>query len=117
MATPWPVSLQEFFSQDNFSYTFGNTVLRSDMDTGPQKTRRRFTRAVNTLRASIFLTSAQFNTFSLFYEVTLAGGSLAFTHEHPLKGGDYDFRFLDDPQLTPLGGDNFLLSFSLEELP
>lgn len=117
MAQAWPGSLQQLLSEANFGVTFGDTALRSDMAYGPQKTRRRFTKGVDTYSASIYLTMAQYTIFYNFYDTTLNGGVLPFTFPHPITQVSTDFRFKGPPKITSLGGGQFQAAFEWEALP
>jgi hypothetical protein len=117
MAQPWPAGLQQFFSEENFSLQLDDGTLRSDMDVGPQKVRRRYTKGVDVLTVSIWLTSSEYTIFYNFYDVTIAGGTLPFTFEHPITGLPADFRFRGQPRISSIGGGNFTAQFELEILP
>lgn len=117
MAQAWPATLQQLLSEANFGLEIGETVLRSDMDVGPQKTRRRFTKGVDQYSASIYITIEQYDILMTFYNTTLNGGSLAFTFNHPITQVPTDFRFKAPPKVSSLGGGNFMASFVWEALP
>lgn len=117
MAQPWPTQLQQFFSQENFTFELDDGVIRTDMEIGPQKTRRRYTKGVDRLSASILATSAEYSIFYSFYDTTLAGGSLPFTFEHPITKVPADFRFRGKPTINTIGGNYFSIQFQLEILP
>lgn len=113
----WPATLQSIVSEANFGLTLGDTVLRSDMDYGPQKVRRRFTKGVDTFSTSIYLTQAQYSFFYTFYNTTLNGGVNPFTFNHPITGVSSIFRFKGPPQVSSIGGGNFTVSMEWEQLP
>lgn len=117
MSISWPISLQELLSEQNFGITVGDTVLRSDMDIGPQKLRRRFTKGIDTFSASIYLTQAQYITFDAFFKTTLNGGVEVFEFDHPITQVLTEFRFVGVPQYSSIGGGNYTASFTWEELP
>lgn len=117
MAQVWPITLQQLISESGFSYEIADTALRSDMDIGPQKVRRRFTKGVNTMSGSIYLTIAQYNIFYSFYNTTLNGGVLAFTFNHPITQVAYDWRFKGPARVQSIGGGNFTVDFTWEQLP
>jgi hypothetical protein len=117
MAQAWPAQLQQCLSEQNFGIQKGSTVLRSDMDIGPQKVRRRFTKGVDTLTGSIYLTAEEYEIFEAFYETTLAGGTLPFEFNHPITGVLTVFRFNSEPTYASLGGGSFTVSFGWEKLP
>ena len=113
----WPLGLQQLLSESEFGETEGDTLLRSDNDTGPKKVRRRFTRGINTVTGMIYLTIDQYNEFKTFYRVTLNGGALPFVFNHPITQAPTRYRFASTPTYRSMGGGNFTVSFSWEEIP
>lgn len=116
MAT-WPVSLQSRSNQSGFSYVVGETTLRSDMDIGPAKVRRRTTRPVDTMRYSINVTQAEYQTLYDFYDITTNGGVETFDMQNPITGNSMVCRFKGPPEFTPISGTTFLARFDLEVMP
>lgn len=116
MAQIWPITLQQILSEANFSYEIADTALRSDMDIGPQKVRRRYTKGINQLSGSIYLTTAQYSIFYNFYNTTLAGGVLTFEFDHPITGVNTEWRFKGPARVSSIGGGNFTVDFSWEDL-
>jgi hypothetical protein len=117
MAQPWPAPLQDFFSEQNFQIVMDDATLRSDIDVGPQKVRRRFTKGIDIMSASIYLTTSEYSIFETFFKTTLAGGTLPFEFNHPVTGILTEFRFREKPRIGSLGGGQFTVSFDLEVLP
>jgi hypothetical protein len=117
MAAQWPTSLQQFFSEDNFGITIGNTTIISENEIGPKKRRRRFSKSIDKMTASILLNTAQFTVFRNFFDTTLAGGVLAFEFNHPITGILTEFKFEPEPQIVSIGGGQFRVSFTLEVQP
>jgi hypothetical protein len=112
----WPSQLQQLLSEGNFGISIGDTVLRTDMETGPAKVRRRFTKGVDKYTASINLTVSQYTLFINFFNTTLAGGSLPFYFKHPITGVTETFRFKSPPSISSIGGGNFSASMEWEKL-
>lgn len=117
MAVSWPVELQDLVNEAGFGENFGDTVLRSDMDVGPAKVRRRTTRPVNTLTVSINLTASQYLALKLFYNTTTNGGVSPFAFNHPVTGDAAEFRFTKPPSIRSLGAGNYQASMEWEQLP
>lgn len=118
MAETWPSELQVLLNQDSFGLNFGDSTIRSDMDVGPAKVRRRITRAVDTLSCTITTkTVSEFSAFEYFYKTTLNGGVNQFTFNHPVTGVETDFRMCKTPSFRPLGGNVFQISMEWEILP
>jgi hypothetical protein len=68
-------------------------VVRSAMDAGPPKVRRRYTAAVRNLDVAMFLDGTQKATFDTFFNTTLAEGSLPFDWTDPVSGNTVSMRF------------------------
>ena len=104
MANPvWPASLPAFVETDGFDDAFPETVVRTPMESGPAKQRRRFTAAPEPLRAGLVLTKAQHDTLKTFFVTTCKGGSLAFDWVHPISQAAASYRFKAPPRVAPLG--------------
>jgi hypothetical protein len=117
MAVLWPATLQQKVNEANFGNEFGDTVLKSDMDIGPAKLRRRFTRGFDTFTTSIELTTAQYTLFRNYYYTSLNGGVLPFQFDHPITKTPSEFRFGAVPRVTSLGGGIFRVAMVWEEVP
>jgi len=82
MAIPWPPGVPQI-PQKGFTESGGALIIRSPMDAGPAKERRRG-RSPNTMQVSFIWTDAQTQTFENFVETTLRG-TKRFTFIHPRK--------------------------------
>lgn len=114
MAVAWPAFLQDFLNTESFSYTIGDTTISSDVDVGPAKKRRRFTKSVDKLTCTINLPFADFQQFYDFFDVTLNGGIEYFTFDHPFTGVATDFR-MGPPKIDPMGGVWFKVTMEWEK--
>lgn len=117
MATAWASGLPNYLLIDGAAEVFGGNRIRSPMDVGPPKLRRRSTSAPTSFAGSMFLTTAQAATFETFYKTTLAHGTLPFTWYHPRTRASVDMTFVGDPELIPQGGGEWLLNLTVEILP
>lgn len=117
MAETWPVALQTLVNEEGFGLKMADTVLRSDMDIGPAKIRRRYTKGVETLTVSINLDTDQYDLFNDFFYTTLNGGAKTFNYTHPITQDSQEFRFVGSPDIRSLGGGNFRASMTWEILP
>ena len=116
MAQTWPGTLPDKVESSNFSYNLGSSVMRSQMDIGPEKVRRRMTRAVNTMTCAMLLTSTQQSTLESFYVTTLNGGILTFNFNHPITQVSTEWRFIAPPKFNHVGGLVFSVSMAWEEI-
>ncbi len=114
----WPGTVPQFVLRENYSEDFGQNLLRSSMDTGPAKRRRRFTAVPKTLNVMMVMTSAELDIFETFYNTTLGGGALSFTFTHPRTDVVESVAFVEPVRdVTPEGASTYFLSMKLEVLP
>lgn len=99
----WPLFLQQLLNEDSFSVEFGETVIRSDMQVGPTKTRRITTRPIDKYSASINVFQSDMVAFRQFFNTTLNGGATSFYFLDPLTNVTEVFRFTKPPQISPIG--------------
>lgn len=76
----WPGTLPQLVER-GFTENVGMNILRTPMDAGPAKQRRRSVRPT-TLAVSFMMTTAEVTIFNTFVNTTLAGTS-RFTFTHP----------------------------------
>ena len=62
MPSSWPPTLPQQLSRQGYGESLPDNVIRTTVDAGPEKRRRRFTAAVKPLRGSMVLTSVQLET-------------------------------------------------------
>lgn len=117
MGAPWPISLPNFLESEGFAYKPGSNSVRTEMDVGLAKTRKRYTKQIDNLSAGMKLSSAQVTTLLNFYFVTLSGGNLRFDFEDPLTQTTSEYRFLSPPDIRSLGADSFTVTFGWEKMP
>lgn len=113
----WPIALQQRLNADDFEVKYGDTTIRTDMDIGPAKVRRRFTDAVDIYTCSIFLGISDWSILKDFYKTSLAGGSLPFLFTDPFSGAQETFRFAVPPDGRPIGGRIFRITMTWEKMP
>ncbi|MFN8728100.1 MAG: hypothetical protein ACK5XB_21435 [Rhodospirillales bacterium] len=83
----WPSSLPQRPTVGGYQERFAETVLRTAMDAGAAKLRRRFTAAPRQIELTFRMTAAQVAVLRSFYEETTGGGALPFDWVHPREGG------------------------------
>lgn len=93
--------------------------LRTQMDAGPAKVRRRRTISIDRWSMSMVLTSAQLTTFRTFFHDTIQQGSAAFDWVDPIDGTtDREARFLESYSVEPIDARaKWEVSFEVEFLP
>lgn len=115
MAT-WPTTLPQEFPEDGFNLVLADNVIRSSMDIGPAKIRRRTTSNVTKLTGTLILDTTQLTAFETFYITTISYGSVYFTWVHPLTNASCTMRFTEPPSYTPAGGSYTRVDMKLEIL-
>lgn len=69
-------------------------VIRTNMDVGPAKVRRRSTATAKPMGFTFRTTGAKFDTFKTFFHDTSKEGSLAFDMEDPWDDTTQEWRFV-----------------------
>ena len=114
----WPVDLPPLVTTAGFleTYPWGN--LRTEMDAGPAKVRRRTTAAARPIACQIKCTGDQLTDLENFIHADLADGVLPFTWVHPRTQLAATFRFREPPSWVPSsGGQTWTVTLPLEVLP
>jgi len=99
----WPTSLP-LPEQAGYSEQQANNILRTQIDAGAPKQRRRYTAVYTTVKFQMTLTSAQTSTLMSFYNRVGAGN---FTWTHPRTSASVTARFIEPPILS--AKDNHIL--------
>jgi hypothetical protein len=117
MAT-WPSSLPCIPTLDSYAETFAETALRTSMEVGPAKVRRRISANVKPLSSAIDrLTSANVDTLETFYQTTLLGGTEEFDYVHVRTGATVSCRFVKPPKITARKPPGYRADLDLEIMP
>ena len=90
-------------------------LIRSEVDVGVAKVRRRYTRERLQITISLTLLKNQYDAFKTFYDVTLKDGLETFNYKHPYTGKILECRFLEAPQIE-MNAKAFSLSMSWETI-
>lgn len=112
----WPATLPQTFEQPDYNESFPEMTVRTPMDTGPAKVRKRFTAAPYPMTGSMRLTATQANTLETFYITTTHGGADAFTFTHPRKGTTITCRFTAPPHIVSIEHE-FKAGLTFEVIP
>jgi hypothetical protein len=118
----WPASLPQQPLIDGYQESTPNTLVRTQMDKGPDKVRRRFTAGTRTFAVQFLLDETQTATLETFIEDDLEGGALQFDHTHPRTGASVSFRIVPVSQdalvtYANTGGVFYRVQMQLEILP
>jgi hypothetical protein len=111
----WPELLPAALLINGLSKQPQNNVIRTSMDAGPKKARRRYTaRAVKYSGKQIF-DAAELAVFEQFYHNVLADGVLRFNFTDPVTLETAEFRLTADYSVSAVEG-LFEVSVQLERL-
>lgn len=119
MSNPvWPLSLPQRPLAQGFNEQVPNTLIRTQMEAGPPKVRRRFTAGIRTMDMQLRITPAQVDALDVFYDSTLQGGALPFDWVHPRTGVAATYRFVEPPSYATMArGRLWTATLKLEILP
>jgi hypothetical protein len=113
----FPSSLPPF-QVSGYSESPAKLVIRSQMDQGPAKTRRRSTAGVKPVKIETPpYTAAQVAVFDDFFVDDIASGASTFTMENPRTETTETFRFVSEPVYTALENEMFRITLDLEQMP
>lgn len=107
----WPSDLP--LLRDGFTESPVDRVIRSNMEIGPAKIRRRSTNAIRPASVKMFLTDAQLTTFDTFFNTNDA---LAFTFTNPRTSVAETARFVNTPSYV-LDDTMWRVTVNLELMP
>ena len=113
----WPATLPPLNEISGFNERQPKNTLRTPMDAGPAKVRRRFTAGVRPLQGRMLMDADQIEILDSFYINDLASGSLKFDITHPRTGAAASARFVEEPDWTHLSGPYYTVALQLEILP
>jgi hypothetical protein len=102
---------------NTFNETFADNIIRTDMDRGVAKVRRRSTANSRPLSFTMLLTEAQLDTLRTFYNTTTLSGSIEFDYTHPIAAVTEQARFTQPPALVDVNGLAYRVNVSLELMP
>lgn len=114
--TAWPETLPQTPLQDGWQETLADNVLRTEMEQGPPKLRRRGRAASGKMTVQYLLTRTDCETLDAFYQTVLSGGVLPFVFPHPRRNAHIAARFAAPPDYAAVNGDYFRARLSLEVL-
>lgn len=113
----WPETLPASPLASKYEETAPDNILRTQMEQGPAKLRRRATGGVAQLEAGYLMTAAQVAALEEFRRDQIAGGALAFDFPHPRTGTAVSCRLRKSPVITARGNGHYHVRLSLEVLP
>jgi len=117
MAT-WPVTLPSFdeILIDTYQEVAPDNIIRTQMELGPDKIRKRGTAAPTPFTGSLYMTSTQVGILRTFYDGTISYGADSFDAVHPRTSSAITARFTAQPQIARMGAD-WVVAIGCEILP
>jgi len=116
MATvPWPADLPQCAA--SWSETQRDPNVRTPMETGPPKVRRRYTAPMYEFAVGMVLEWTQFQLLRDFYDIDCAAGVNSHTFVHPYLQAEQTFRFMAPPEITSSGPLAVSVSMRWEQFP
>lgn len=107
----WPSTLT--ITREGYSETPPDRVISTQMDSGVNKTRRRFSNSTREVNFTLFIDDDQLDVLDAFY---LANDALTFDFTDPRTNTTHKARFLSPPQYS-LRETYWSVSIELELLP
>lgn len=93
----WPTELYDCILKGSLKERAANNTIRTNMDVGPAKIRRRTTANVRPLSFVLKLKSPQVDVLLDFYKDDLYSGSIEFDFVHPRTSEACTCRFTGEP--------------------
>lgn len=115
MTAVWPGDLPQAPLTSGYSEKLQDNVVRSTMDAGPRKIRKRYTSAPITIDCTFFMDQTQLATFRTFYGTTLQDGSLPFEWTVPSSNTTLSFMFVEPPSISIIDPILFNVKVKLEQ--
>ena len=116
MAEIFPPTLSQCFIIAGFSYQQVPNTIRSEVEVGIAKVRRRYTKAITNITGSMVVDQLGVNTFQDFYDINLQSGVRRFIFQDPITKTDKEYRFISPPVIVPTGVDHWQIEMELEML-
>lgn len=99
----WPAGLPQNIRIPT-NHQPGEQSIRTQMDAGPNKVRRRYTAVEEPFTTVMVMNGQDYQDFQNFYNTTLEGGSLRFDWENPVNDNTVEMRFTAPPQGEIISG-------------
>ena len=112
----WPATLPDW-SWEGLEEQPPDVAVRTEMDAGPPKVRRRHTTNARPFTGRVVLIKTEVATFDEFYVTTLKGGTLRFDYTNPRTGDTDDFLFAGVPKYRNIGPAQYEVAFNVFKMP
>ena len=114
----WPTSLPQAPLVEGYGEQPPDLIVRSQVDVGWAKTRRRATAGATRITATYTMTGTQLAVFESFLAGDIADRTLAFDWPRPRTGATVPVRIVEPPQIVPAAGTHrWRVGLTLELMP
>lgn len=118
----WPAGLPQAPLVAQLVESFPDEVIRTPMEVGPAKVRRRLAAGVTPVQVELALSRSQAATFRAFFRDACESGALPFEWKDHRTGDTVIYRFVGVPDVRPSaprqdGSEPWTATFNLELLP
>lgn len=113
----WPSGLPQIALGAEFEESADSALVRTQMDAGPAKVRRRYTAEVKRYRFTLILTTAEVATLETFFTDTIGLGSLPFDWLNQRTKATVSLRLVNRPSYREIAGGLWVTSLDLEYMP
>lgn len=115
MPIVWPAGLPQNMLFDGYSEKLPDGSVRTEMDAGPPKIRKRSDAGYREISGQVILTTTQVEDLVGFYEDTLSQGSVLFEWKNQITQTTAEFRFREPPEINPVSANLFRATLQLEQ--
>lgn len=113
----WPFNTTTHIINGSFKETPPNNTIRSKMEVGPEKIRRRTTANVRPISFVLRLTEDELDTLDEFYNDDTYSGADEFDFTHPRTAAAVKARFIQPPEYGDVKKGQYQVVVQLEILP
>ncbi len=108
MTPIWPAMLPQYLLTRNYKEAAPSLTVRTQMDAGPAKVRRRFTAGVRMVEGMIVCDEDQLDALDDFYVNDCAGGALSFSWTMQRRQRDTASPAIPDSDTSQVGDTSLL---------
>ena len=112
----WPNTLRNTLEVASFAQTAKPNTIRTNIEAGVDKVRRRYTTPILQVNGSMIVTHDQYVRMEYFYNTELQGGVNRFIFKDPATDILYEYRMISPPKYTSIGGPYYRVSLEMERL-
>ena len=110
----WPITLPQKFEQEGFTDSEPDLFVKTEMDAGPPKLRRRFTVSHHPISGTMIMTAYQKAVFRTFYR---AYGSQKIVFPDPDSDGTINIIFTGIPEYISYSSTYWQVKLSMAVMP